>query len=84
MFEEAVLMILLQIEPRALSDIFHTDQSWGSRRVILFSLKRMADGQMDSCPVSWTSGSSDRLGFKATSPAQVIEFLNNPDGFPFP
>jgi hypothetical protein len=88
-FEEAVLMILLQMfggEPRVLSDAFHTDQPWGSRRVILVSLKRRADGEMESCPVSWTSGSSDRLGFKATSPAQVIEFLNNPDGkcFLFP
>jgi hypothetical protein len=33
-----------------------------------------------------TSGSSDRLGFKATSPADVLNFLNNPDGkcFLFP
>jgi hypothetical protein len=89
MFEEAVLMIILQMfggEPRALSDAFHTDQPWGSRKVVLVSLKRRADGEMYSCPVSWTSGSSDRLGFKATSPTQVIEFLNNPDGkcFLFP
>jgi hypothetical protein len=86
MFEEAVLMIILQMfggEPRALSDAFHTDQPWGSRKVVLVSLKRRADGQMESCPVSWTSGSSDRLGFKATSPTQVIEFLNNPDGKTF-
>lgn len=88
-FEEAVLMIVLQMfggEPRALSDAFHTDKPWGSRKVILVSLKRNADGQMDCCPVSWREGSSDRLGFKATSPAQVIEFLNNPNGkcFLFP
>ena len=89
MFEEAVLMIILQMfggEPRALSDAFHTDQPWGERKVVLVSLKRGADGEMYSCPVSWTSGSSDRLGFKATSATQVIEFLNNPDGkcFLFP
>ena len=85
-FEEAVLMIILQMfggEPRALSDAFHTDQPWGERKVVLVSLKRGADGDMYSCPVSWTSGSSDRLGFKATSPTQVIEFLNNPDGKSF-
>ena len=89
MFEEAVLMIILEMfggEPRALSDAFHTDQPWGERRVVLVSLKRGADGEMYSCPVSWTSGSSDRLGIKATSPTQVIEFFNNPDGkcFLFP
>jgi hypothetical protein len=50
------------------------------------SLKRRVDGEMQSCPVSWTSGSSDRLGYKATSPEDVIKFLNNPDGkcFLFP
>ena len=89
LFEEAVLMIILQMfggSPRALSDAFHTDQPWAARKVVLVSLKRRADGQTESCPVSWTSGSSDRLGFKATSPTQVIEFLNNPDGkcFLFP
>ena len=88
-FEEAVLMIILQMfggNPCPLSDAFHTDQPWGSRKVILVALKRRVDGQMQSFPVLWMSGSSDRLGFKATSPAQVIEFLNNPDGkcFLFP
>ena len=89
MFEEAMLMIISQMfggEPRALSDAFHTDQPWGERKVVLVSLKHGADSEMYTCPVSWTSGSSDRLGFKATSPTQVIEFLNNPDGkcFLFP
>jgi hypothetical protein len=84
-FEEAVLMIILQMfggEPCALSDAFHTDQPWGERKVVLVSLKRGADGEMYSCLVSWTSG-SDRLGFKATSPTQVLEFFNNPDGMCF-
>jgi hypothetical protein len=79
-------MIILQMfggEPRALSEAFHTDQPWGKRKVVLVSLKRRADGQTESCRVSWTWGSSDRLGFKATSPTQVIEFLNNPDGKSF-
>ena len=88
-FEEAVLLVLLQMfgnEARALSDAFDTDQPWGSRKVTLVSLKRRTDGQMQSCPVSWTSGSSDRLGYKATSSDDVIRFLNNPDGkcFLFP
>jgi hypothetical protein len=41
---------------------------------------------MWSFPVSWNSGSSDRLGYKASDPADVIKFLNNPDGkcFLFP
>jgi hypothetical protein len=87
--EEALLVVLTQMfggEPCALSEVFHTDQPWGSRKVTLVSLKRRVDGEMQSCPVSWTSGSSDRLGYKATSPEDVIKFLNNPDGkcFLFP
>jgi len=87
--EEAVLLLLLQMfggKERALSDVFDTDQPWGSRKVTLVSLKRRIDGQMQSCAVSWTSGSSDRLGYKATSPDEVVKFLNNPDGkcFLFP
>jgi len=41
---------------------------------------------MKSCPVSWTSGSSDRLGFVAKSPTDVLTFLNDPAGkcFLFP
>ena len=45
--EEALLMVLTQMfggEPRALSDVFHTDQPWGLRKVILVSLKRRVDG----------------------------------------
>jgi hypothetical protein len=88
-FEEAALMVLLQGfggKPRALSDIFHCNQPWGLRKVTLVSLKRTVDGSMQCCPVSWTSGSSDRLGLKATSPTDVLNFLNNPNGkcFIFP
>jgi len=88
-FEEVVLLVLSQMfggKPRALSDAFNCNQPWGSRKVTLVSLKRRSDGVMQSCPVSWTSGSSDRLGFKATSPTDVLNFLNNPDGkcFLFP
>jgi len=88
-FEEAVLLVLLEKfggKSCALSDVFYCNQPWGSRKVTLVSLKRTADGSMQCCPVSWTSGSSDRLGFKAASPKDVLEFLNNPDGkcFLFP
>jgi hypothetical protein len=73
-------------QERPLSDAFDTDQPWGSRLVTLVSLKRREDGHMQSCPVSWSSGSSDRLGYRATSPDDVVRFLNNPDGkcFLFP
>jgi hypothetical protein len=87
--EEATLLVLLQMfggKPCALSDVFHCTQTWGSRKVTLVSLKRGVDGVMQSCPVSWTSGSSDRLGYRATSPADVLKFSNNPNGtcFLFP
>ena len=88
-FEEVALLVLLQMfggKPRSLSDAFHCNQPWGSRKATLVSMKRTADGIMQSCPISWTSGSSDRFGFNATSPADVLKFLNNPDGkcFLFP
>ena len=84
--EQATLLVLLQMfggKPCALSDIFHCTPTWSSRKVTLVSLKRRVDGVMQSCAVSWTSGSSDRLGYKATSPADVLEFFNNPDGICF-
>ena len=88
-FEEAVLLVLLERfgdKSCALSDVFDCNQPWGSRKVTLVSLKRLADGPMQCCPVSWTCGSSDRLGFRAARPTDVLEFLNNPDGkcFLFP
>ena len=61
-------------------------KSLGSRRVTLVSLKRIASGELQTCPVSWNEGSSDRLGLKAKTPAHVLEFFDNPDGkiFLFP
>jgi hypothetical protein len=87
--EEAILLVLLEMfggKERTLVDVFDTDQPWGSRKVTLVSLKRGFDGQLQCCPVSLVSGSSDRLGYKAKSPQDVVEFLNNPDGkcFLFP
>ena len=88
-FEKAVPMALLEMfggKSCILSDIFHCNQPWGSRKVTLVSLKRSPDGVMKSYPVSWSSGSSDRLGFVAKSPTDVLKFLNDPAGkcFLFP
>ena len=84
--EEATLLVLLQMfgsKPCALSEVFHCTPPWGSRKVTLVSLKRGVDGVMQSYPVTWTSGSSDRLGYKATSPIDVLKFFNDPDGICF-
>jgi hypothetical protein len=87
--EEAILLVLLEMfggKECALSHAFDTDQPWGSRKVTLVSLKRGSDGRMWSFPVSWDSGSSDRLSYKGSDPEDVVTFLNNPDGkcFLFP
>jgi len=81
--EEAIFLVLLNLfggkEP-TLGEVFDTDQPWGLRKVTLVSLKRSFDNQMQCNPVSWDSGTSDRLGYKAASPEDVVTFLNNPDG----
>jgi hypothetical protein len=85
-FEEATAMVLLGIfggKPRALSDAFLCNQPWGSRKVTLVALTCIADDKMQCSPVSWNSGSSDRLGYKATSPADVLKFFKNPNGKAF-
>lgn len=88
-FEETVLLVLLQGSGHnicVLSDIFHSNQPLDSRKVTLVSLKRIVNGLIQCCPVSWTSGSPDRLVFKASYPTDFLNFLNNPDGkcFIFP
>jgi len=87
--KEAILLVLLEMfggKECTLGDVFDTDQPWGLRKVTLVSLKRRFDSQLQCCPVSFVLGSSDRLGYKAKSPQDVVEFLNNPDGkcFLFP
>jgi len=85
-FEDAAAMMLLQMfgdKPCTLSDAFHCNQPWGSRKVTLVSLKCRIDDTMQCCPVSWNSGSSDCLGHKASSPADVLAFFNNPNGKTF-
>ena len=85
MFEEVVLMVLLDNfgnKFTALGDVFEFPKTstLRSRKVRLVSLQRDADGMVQCCPVSWTRGSSDRIGFKAENPADVLGFLEDPRG----
>jgi hypothetical protein len=87
-FEEVMLLVLMEHfggKFTALGDIFHFSPSspLASRKVTLVALRRIAEGIHQCCPVSWNTGSSDRFGFKAKSPANVVEFLNDPKGKPF-
>jgi hypothetical protein len=85
-YAEVALCVLMEIfggKFNPLADAFHCSGSLGSRRVTLVSLKRGADGMMQSYPVSWDAGSSDRFGLKARSPADVLAFLNDPNGKAF-
>lgn len=87
-FEEAIMLALMEHlggKSTALGDIFHFSKSssLGSSKVSLVALKRVPGRGMQCCPVSWNSGPSDRFGFKAQSPADVLKFLNDPDGKAF-
>jgi len=84
-FEDLVLMLLIQKfgdKFTALGDVFKFPQAstLESRKVRLVSLQRDADGMMRCSPVSWRTGSSDQIGFKAETPADVLEFLKDPCG----
>ena len=83
--DAAALMLVLMFggQSRPLSDVFRCNQPWGSRKVSLVSLKLRGDGVMQCCPVSWNSGSSDCWGYKASSPADVLAFFDNPNGKAF-
>ena len=79
-------MMLVQMfggKSRPLSDVFRCNQPWGSRKVSLVSLKCRGDGEMQCCSVSWNSGPSDCLGYKASFPADVLAFFDNPNGKTF-
>ncbi|KAF8529243.1 hypothetical protein BU17DRAFT_10753, partial [Hysterangium stoloniferum] len=87
-FEEVTLFVLMTIfggRFAALKDAFHCSESLGLRRVTLVSLKRGVDEDdiLQSCLVSWNSGSSDRFSFKAGSPDDVFAFLQDLDGKAF-
>jgi len=84
-FEDAALSsVLMEVHGgkfNPLADVFRcSEELLGSRRVTLVSLKRGSDGEMQSSPVSWNAGSSDRFGLKAGSPDDILAFLDNPDG----
>ncbi len=84
--ENALLLVLMEVfggKSSRLSDVFCCSTKLGSRKLTLVSLKRVAGGELQSCPVSWNAGSSDRLGLKAQSPDDVLKFLENPDGKAF-
>jgi hypothetical protein len=84
--ENALLLVLMEVfggKFSLLSDVFHCSTGLGLRTLTLVSLKRVAGGELQSCPVSWNAGSSDRLGLKAQSPEDVLKFLENPDGKAF-
>jgi len=84
-FEELVLMVLVEKfgeKFTALNDVFEFPNSStvGSRKVRLVSLRRDTHGVMRYSPVSWKAGSSDRIGFKAVTPADVLKFFRDPCG----
>jgi len=83
--EEALLVLMDYFGGKfsALGDAFHCSELLGPRQVTLVSLRRGSDGVLYSYPVSWDTGISDRFGFKAKSPADVLKFLDNPDGQTF-
>jgi hypothetical protein len=86
-FEEFVMLLLLEKfggRYTALGEVFDcTDSTLLSRKVTLVSLRKTADGVMETCRVAWNACGSDRFGYKANSPADVVEFLNDPKGIPF-
>jgi hypothetical protein len=91
LFEEVIMFVLMEKfggEPTALSDVLHLphSSSLAGRKVGLVSLSRSDEGSMKCCEVSWTKGTTDRLGVKTCKPEDVLTFLGNPDGkvFLFP
>ena len=87
--EEVALCVLVDAfgsRVTELGKVFHCDPSLRSRKVSLVSLTPTLDGKLQTFPVSWTSGTSDRFGFKAQSPNELLNFLDNPRGraFAFP
>jgi hypothetical protein len=86
-FVEAILFVMMDKfggKSTALGDVFRfgKSSSLGLRKVTLVSLMRIGD-IMKCCDVSWNSGSSPRLGFKANSPEEVLRFFRDPLGIAF-
>ena len=80
--EEAILLFILHIfggKVCALSDAFHTDQPWGSRKVSLVSLKRNLEGKCLAAqfhgrwvaPIAWVSRPHPLKTFSTSSKIQM-------------
>ena len=85
-FENVLPLVLMECfggKFSPLADAFRCSEKLGSRKFTLVSLKRVASGEMQCCPVSWNAGSSDRLGLRARNPKDVLKYLDNPDGKAF-
>ncbi|KAF8498457.1 hypothetical protein BU17DRAFT_72319 [Hysterangium stoloniferum] len=79
-FEQTIFLVLMQTfggEFKPLSHAFHCSGSLGSRKVTLVTLKRGADDIMQCYPVSWETGTSDRLGLKANSFEDITTWAPN-------
>jgi hypothetical protein len=87
-FETALPLVLMEtfagkFSPLGEAFAFQHGSLLGSRRATLVSLKRVAGDELHICPVSWNKGSSDRLGFRAKTDADVLKFLADPKGIVF-
>ncbi|KAK0430880.1 hypothetical protein EV421DRAFT_236211 [Armillaria borealis] len=88
-FEKLVTLVLMDAFGRegscVLNDVFRfaaPAPEWTKRRFRLVSLIRNDDG-LDSVPVTWKSGASPRLGYKAREPSDVLGWMKDPKGIPF-
>jgi hypothetical protein len=88
-YESLVLLVLMEQfggKFTALGDVFHIKPSEShleSKKATLVALRRTSNNDMSYCQASFTSGASDRYGFKAKSPADVLDFFHDPRGRPF-
>jgi hypothetical protein len=87
-YEEMIMFVLMDKfggKFTRLDEVFHFGESMslGSREVTLVSLARSTGDEMASCEASWSAGGSDRFGFKAHSPDDVLAFLKDPKGKAF-
>jgi len=87
--EDLVVLVLMKEfggKFTPLGDVFHFKDSASSlvcRKVTLVALRRTDGHEMLCCQSSFNSGGSDRYGFKAQSPANVLDFFYDPKGRSF-
>jgi hypothetical protein len=80
-----VLMLMKQFGGKytRLGDVFVfkvSAKDLASRKVSLVALWRTNDDEMLGCQSSFNAGGSDRYGYKASSPADVVNFFYDPKG----